>query len=106
MAISLTRLKRLCPQIGDYNPNGIRNWTDLIATADLVRSMLGISPDAWRKARAAMGDAAAAVAIAAMLERAETIRSPGGYLRDLTDKAARNVFSVYPMLQALEKPRR
>jgi replication initiation protein RepC len=106
MAISLTRLKRLCPQIGDYNPNGIRNWTDLIAAADLVRSMLGISPDAWRKARAAMGDAAAAVAIAAMLERAESIRSPGGYLRDLTDKAARNVFSVYPMLQALEKPRR
>lgn len=105
MAISLTRLARLCPQIGDYGAAGIRTWSDLVATADLVRAMLGISPDAWRKARAAMGDQAAAVVIAILLERAETIRSPGGYLRDLTQKATRHAFSVYPMLQALERAR-
>lgn len=103
MAVSLDRLKRLCPGILDYARDGIRNWSDLIKTADLVRSMLGVSPDAWRKARAAMGEQAASVVIAFILERADTIRSPGGYLRDLTAKAEKSAFSVYPMLQALEK---
>lgn len=103
MAISLDRLMRLCPQIADYARGGVKNWTDLVTAADLVRSMLGISPDAWRKAKAAMGDAAAAVVIAALLERGEAIRSPGGYLRDLTDKAERSAFSIYPMVQALER---
>lgn len=103
MAVSLDRLTRICPQIADYTKDGIRSWTDFVAAADLARSMLGISPDAWRKAKAAMGEQAAAVVIAVLLERGETIRSPGGYLRDLTAKAGRAAFSVYPMLQALER---
>ena len=105
MAVSLDRIKRLCPQMADYARNGIRSWPDFVATADLVRSVLGISPDAWRKAKAAMGEQPASVVVAALLERAETIRSPGGYLRDLTDKAEKSAFSIYPMLQALERAR-
>ncbi|MGV8935480.1 MAG: plasmid replication protein RepC [Allorhizobium sp.] len=105
MAISLTKLERLCPQMKNYAKGGITGWEDFLRTAELVRSMLGISPDAWRKARIAMGAQAAAVAIAIMLERAETIRSPGGYLRNLTEKAENGTFSIYPMLQALERPR-
>ena len=103
MAISLERLARICPEISSYSKGGVRSWADLLAAAELARSMLGISPDAWRKAKAAMGDQAAAVVIAAMLERGEAIRSPGGYLRDLTEKADRSAFSIYPMLQALER---
>ncbi|MDC7259065.1 MULTISPECIES: plasmid replication protein RepC [unclassified Shinella] len=103
MAISLDRLVRLCPDIADYGRDGVTSWADLLAAADLVRAMLGISPDAWRKAKAAMGEQAAAVVIAALLQRGEAIRSPGGYLRDLTEKAGRGAFSIYPMLQALER---
>lgn len=88
---------------GEGDEQGVRSWADLVAAAELARSMLGISPDAWRKAKAAMGDQAAAVVIAAMLERGEAIRSPGGYLRDLTEKVDRSAFSIYPMLQALER---
>ena len=105
MAISLSKLERLCPQMKDYAKGGISGWEDFLRTAELVRSMLGISPDAWRKARVAMGVQAAAVVIAIMLERAETIRSPGGYLRNLTEKADNGTFSIYPMLQALERLR-
>jgi replication initiation protein RepC len=104
-AISLARLRRLCPQIHHYAKDGVRGWTDLVQAADVVRSMLGVSPDAWRKARAAMGDEAAAVVIAVMLERAETIKSPGGYLRNLASKAEAGAFSIMPMLQALERKR-
>jgi replication initiation protein RepC len=101
--VSLARLQKVCPQILDYAQESVRGWSDLIKTADLVRSMLGVSPDAWRKARAAMGEEAAAVVIAVMLERAEEIKSPGGYLRNLTDKAEAGAFSILPMLQALER---
>ena len=103
MAISLDRLMRICPEIADYAKGGVRSWADLLAAAELARSMLGISPDAWRKAKMAMGNQAAAVVIAVLLERGETIRSPGGYLRNLTEKAGRAAFSIYPMLQALER---
>ncbi|WP_237681788.1 plasmid replication protein RepC [Agrobacterium vitis] len=103
LAVSLKRLKTLCPQINDYVKDGISEWNDLIRAADTVRTMLGISPDAWLKAKQAMGEQAAAITVAVMLERAEAIRSAGGYLRTLTDKAEQGQFSVYPMLQALEK---
>jgi replication initiation protein RepC len=103
VAVSLERIRRICPQIGDYARGGLTGWQDLVRAADLVRSMLGVSPDAWQKAKTAMGEQAAAIVIAVMLERAEEIRSPGGYLRDLTRKAEKSAFSIYPMLQALER---
>jgi len=93
----------VCPAIVGYARGGISGWPDLMRTVELVRSMLGISPDAWRRAREAMGDAAASVTLAAILEKADTIRSPGGYLRALTQRAEQGKFSVRPMLAALEK---
>jgi replication initiation protein RepC len=100
-SISLKQFLTCCPQLKDYARDGIKSWADVVATADLVRSMLGISPSAWAEARKAMGEADAAIVIAAILERAEDIRSPGGYLRDLTRKAEKGRFSVQPMLKAL-----
>ena len=71
--------------------------------------MLGVSPDAWREAIERLGERQAAVALAFILQRSEysseavtragpdgrgastvngspAIRSPGGYLRALTQK--------------------
>lgn len=104
-AISLRKLRQICPEIWEYARDGVTSWADLIKTADLVRSMLGVSPDAWAKARAAMGEQQAAVVIAAILERSDTIRSPGGYLRDLTRKAEAGAFSILPMLNAIDRKR-
>ncbi|WP_099867503.1 plasmid replication protein RepC [Pararhizobium haloflavum] len=100
-AVPLETVLQRCPQMRDYAPGGLAGWPDMMRAADTVRSMLGISPDAWRKARDEMGEANAAIAIAAMLERAEAIRSPGGYLRTLTERASAGKFSVKPMLAAL-----
>lgn len=102
MTISLKRVLAACPEIGSYGKDGISTWAEFIKAAALVRSMLGISPDAYEKARAAMGDSAAAVVIAAILERSDQIRSPGGYLRELTRKAEAGRFSILPMIKALE----
>ena len=90
-----------CPQIRDYARDGIQDWRDLMQTAGLVRSMLGVSPDAWERARDAMGDINASITIAAILERVGEIRSPGGYLRALTDRAEIGQYSVIPVIKAL-----
>lgn len=63
--------------------------------------MMGISPSAWEDAKAFMGPEQAAVVIAALLERFTEIRSPGGYLRRLTEKASAEQFSCGPMVMAL-----
>jgi replication initiation protein RepC len=90
-----------CPDIVDYAKGGIANWRDFVATAGLVRSMLGISPSAWEEAREAMGEIPAAIVVAAILQRGAAINSAGGYLRNLTAKAQAGKFSLGPMLMAL-----
>lgn len=94
-------VRRACPQVALYARTDLRSWDDLVAAAETVRGMMGVSPDAWARARAAMGPPAAATALAAMLERFEEIRNPGGYLRALTAKAEADGFSPAPMVMAL-----
>ena len=90
-----------CPDIVDYAKGGINNWRDLATTAALVRSALGVSPDAWGRALEAMGEHDASIVIAAILQRGEEIKSAGGYLRVLTAKARTGEFSPGPVLMAL-----
>ncbi|WP_432349957.1 plasmid replication protein RepC (plasmid) [Shinella yambaruensis] len=100
-AFPLPLVLRACPQIADYTSSGrIETWRDLMAAAVTVRSMLGVSPSAYQEACEVMGPENAAVAVACILERVEHITSPGGYLRDLTRKAARGEFGLGPMLMA------
>jgi replication initiation protein RepC len=89
-----------CPDIVDYAKGGIVNWRDFLATAAVVRPMLGISPSAWEEARSVMGEAEAAVVVACLLQRSSTIQSAGGYLRELTRKAGEGEFSLGPVLMA------
>jgi replication initiation protein RepC len=77
-----------------------------MATASLVRSVLGISPSAWDDAQKVMGEIPAAILIACILQHASTIKSPGGYLRSLTRKAEAGKFSLGPVLMALINTRR
>jgi replication initiation protein RepC len=90
-----------CPDIVDYARHGISSWRDFVATAGLVRSVLGISPSAWEEASAVLGDEDAAVVVAAILQRGEAIKSPGGYLRNLTDRARAGQFSIGPVVMSL-----
>lgn len=102
-AVSLEQILAWCPQIESFSINEIKNWCDLIDVAAFVRSMLGISSDAWELAKQAMGAVDAAITLAAILERASEIRSPGGYLRALTDRAQLGRYSVQPVLKALDR---
>jgi replication initiation protein RepC len=100
-----------CPDIVEYAETGaggvdgeaptIRNWAAFLKTAVLVRAMLGISPDAWRDAVETMGVVDASIVIAAILQKGDEVRFPGGYLRALTEKKRDGQFSVGPILMAL-----
>jgi replication initiation protein RepC len=92
---------KACPDLVDYTKGGISSWRDLLAAAAVVRPMLAISPSAWEEAQTVMGEAAAAVVVACILQRTTAIKSAGGYLRELTRKAEAGQFSLGPMLMAL-----
>ncbi|WP_035697112.1 plasmid replication protein RepC, partial [Bradyrhizobium liaoningense] len=95
-----------CPDIVDYAKGGISNWRDFLATAAVVRSMLGISPSAWQEAQTILGEVQAAVVVACILQRGTAINSAGGYLRGLTRKAEVGEFSLGPILMAQINSRR
>ncbi|MDI7861896.1 replication initiation protein RepC [Rhizobiaceae bacterium n13] len=99
--VPLDLVLRACPDIRGYAKHEIRSWNDLREAAGLVRAVLGISPDAWREAEEVMGGENAAATVAAILQRAEVIRSPGGYLRTLSDRAAEGTYSPAPVIHAL-----
>jgi replication initiation protein RepC len=91
-----------CPDIVDYGKGGkISSWRDLAAAAAIVRSALGVSPDAWSQALNVLGEHDASIVIAAILQRGDEIKSAGGYLRVLTEKARAGEFSLGPVLMAL-----
>ena len=100
-AFPLGMVLQACPDIIDYARDGISSWRDFLATAAVVRPMLGISPSAWEEARGILGEVQAAVVVAAILQRHAMIASAGGYLRSLTRKAEEGGFSLGPMLMAL-----
>jgi replication initiation protein RepC len=89
-----------CPDIVDYAKGGISNWRDFLATAAVVRSMLGISPSAWEEAQTVLGETPAAIVVACILQRGTAIRSAGGYMRGLTRKAEAGEFSLGPILMS------
>ena len=91
---------RACPDIVDYAKGSVLNWRDFLATAAVVRSVLGISPSAWEEAQTVLGETQAAVIVACILQRGATIRSAGGYLRGLTRKAEVGKFSLGPILMS------
>lgn len=103
-AFPLALVLQACPQIADYGAGGaISTWRDLMAAAVVVRSMLGVSPDAYQQACEILGAENAATVIACILERAGHINSAGGYLRDLTRRAEKGEFAIGPMLMALAR---
>ena len=90
-----------CPSLKTFYQGEIRHWHQLYDAACHVRPAMGISASAWEEAQRFMGPEQASIVVAAMLERFADIRSPGGYLRALTAKAAAGEFSCGPMVMAL-----
>jgi replication initiation protein RepC len=86
--VALQDVIRAAPALKTYGL-APKSWADL-ARAVLMCRFAGISEDARRRAVEQMGEQQAAVAVAVTLEKydRQDVRSPGGYLRAMTDRAA------------------
>ena len=100
-SVPIAVVKQACPDILPYAQGELRQNADLIETAHHVHAMMGITSDVWHRAMRVMGAEQAALTLACMLQKIETIRNPGGYLRRLTQRAEDGSFHVWPMLKAL-----
>ncbi|MCY4167323.1 MAG: replication initiation protein RepC [Rhodobacter sp.] len=67
----------------------LRDWNDVHRAASNLRPIVGISEDAWNVANRILGPAVAAASIALILDKSTTgeVKSPGGYLRGLVERA-------------------
>ena len=104
--IPLHLINVACPSLKTFYQGEVRHWHQLYDAASHVRAAMGISASAWEEAQRCMGLAQASVVVVAILERFADIRSPGGYLRALSAKAAGGTFSCGPMVMALLGRRR
>lgn len=94
-------VKENCKELGIYSQGPLSNWPKLVDTAKRVSTMMGISDGLWNSAVETMGLEQCAVTIGLILERFSEIKSPGAYLRHLSEKARLGTFSPLPMLLAV-----
>jgi replication initiation protein RepC len=103
--VTLAEVVAACKEIKSFFPEAMRNWSDIVRIGDQIAPMLGIDPPVLNEAKRDMGAESAAVTVLCLLEKAATIRSPGAYLRRLTQMARNGAFSLNPMVAALVNQR-
>ena len=99
--VPLPMVLQACPDLQDFADRPLRNWHDFISSMSIIKSMMGITAETWEHAMKIMGPQTTAVVTAGILQRMGEIKSPGGYLRRLTQKAEKKSFSPMPMMVAL-----
>ena len=90
-----------CPDIVDYAKQGIALLAGLRRDSRPGSNHARDKPERLRGRKHVLGAEDAAVVVAAILQRSDAIKSPGGYLRNLTEKARAGEFSLGPVLMAL-----
>ena len=100
--VTLAEVVDTCKEFQSFFPTALRDWPDLIRIADQIAQMLGIEQPVMIEAKRTMGGESAAVTVLCILEKAQSIRSPGAYLRRLTQMAKNGAFSLNPMVAALK----
>ncbi|MCX2698684.1 plasmid replication protein RepC [Ochrobactrum chromiisoli] len=96
--LSLEHVLRTCPDICEYGTNGISSWREFHDATRIVSRFLGISQSAYQEAITCMGAETTSTTIAWILQKLSTIKSPGGYLRSLTQKARAGGFAIAELL--------
>ncbi|UOA21012.1 plasmid replication protein RepC-8 (plasmid) [Sulfitobacter indolifex] len=103
--VTLAEIVTACTEVRSFFPQALRSWDDLVRVGDQIAPMLGIDLPVLNEAKRDMGAESAAITVLCLLEKAATIRSPGAYLRRLTQMARDGAFSLNPMLSALTNRR-
>ncbi|MBO9443834.1 replication initiator RepC [Phaeobacter italicus] len=92
-----------CQEYRQFFPDGIRSWQDLTRTASQLVPMMGIEQPVFHEAQRIMGSQTASTLVLCMLERLAEIRSPGAYLRRLSQRARAGQFSITPIIASIRQ---
>ncbi|MEP2890280.1 plasmid replication protein RepC [Tateyamaria sp.] len=101
VSIPLPLVLRAVPEALEYAQGPVTRFDDLARLGAFLRGMIGISTSAWDDAVAIMGPEVAGITICCLVQRINDIRSPGGYLRRLTQQAQMGKYSVTRGIMAL-----
>lgn len=90
--VDIPMLMASCPHFAEMArgvQGYLKDWNDVHRAAATLRPMAGISEDAWNVANRVLGPAVAAASIALIFDKHTdgVVKSPGGYLRGLVEKA-------------------
>ncbi|APG49117.1 plasmid replication protein RepC [Phaeobacter porticola] len=92
-----------CHEYKQFFPDGIRSWHDLTRTACQLVPMMGIEQPVFHEAERIMGTQKASTLVLCMLERLGEIRSPGAYLRRLSQQARVGQFSIRTIIASIRQ---
>ena len=99
--ISLTSVLAACPEVQSFAVTPLRTWREFVDVVATLRPGIQIDDQTWHDAIHTMGHEEAAIVLAAMLEKFNSIRSPAAYFRSLTLRARNGTFTPVPMVTAL-----
>lgn len=90
--VDIPMLMASCPHFAEMaraTGGYMRDWNDVHRAAASLRPIVGISEDAWNVANRVLGPAIAAASIALIIDKSSNgeVKSPGGYLRGLVERA-------------------
>uniref|UniRef100_UPI00048AE42E plasmid replication protein RepC n=1 Tax=Labrenzia sp. DG1229 TaxID=681847 RepID=UPI00048AE42E len=90
--VDIPMLMAACPHFAEMArgvQGYLKDWNDVHRAAATLRPMAGISEDAWNVANKVLGPAIAAASVALIFDKHTdgVVKSPGGYLRGLVEKA-------------------
>lgn len=83
--VSITDVVRISPRLSQFIGCSTPDWPRLKKLAAVLKDPLGISDHAWRDAELTLGDERLVACIAVIDAKRDHLRSPGGYLRGMTE---------------------
>jgi replication initiation protein RepC len=97
--ITLKTMMHACPEFAETGRSVcgyMKDWNDAHRAASKIASFVGISEEAWNKAQLILGPAVASAVIALIFDKhaAGDVRSPGGYLRGIVEKARKGELNI------------
>ena len=98
-------LSDVFPELGLNLLSDYPGWSDVHDSAYHLCFELGISQDAWGDACRLMGRDGASIAVAVIAAKATEIRSPGGYLRKMSERARTGDLHLGPSVFAIRDKR-
>lgn len=102
-AIGMNDIRGIFKERDSYLGSEMTDWSDVVRSAHTLAPMMGIDSSVLHHAERGLGREIAALAVLCILERLAKIRSPGAYLRTMSQHGVLGRTQVIDMIKSLAK---